>query len=647
MSWNIRINQLKRRISSNYSRLKDNKTKLIVDQILEDFDNDLFLHIYSHLQQINVASQIFSRAISQIATDEFTTETYYRIKFLKVFIELLIIAISQDPINYPLDLTQKITLSKDKFQKVQEEIRVIKKKRFKSLNTLEQLLLKVLEKIDEFYSDIIQLSSWQDLLSFIFEVDLSDKAKGAKKIKQVNIKEQLLSSEFSGSIIDDISKKYDGIITFCMSLLTMISSTEYSEEFNNKLNKILEKLGSSTQIFLLQSRLLKNSNREAEIKDVFTDIHNSISNFLKMSQINVESSKIIEIFNKMKYPNFDHIKIKFESIDITIPELHLILSKPELELYCEVLEKNWKIYTEIYDEIYSTLKDLNMFFNSIIKQSNDIIGKLISRHFQASIPLQDVNRCENAGIHLKSVIATSSTINTHVSDEIMGMKQKFLRKIEEDQRILDEILLKKSKEEEIGENIPEKLRIFTPLLILLHESKLKLISNYVHTASKEEVFLSNRILYTLINIIENIIMILEPIIKKPYNRENLEFYTPIISVIKQYIYKINIFNKFSILLSQISKRLWHLSRKYVLVIGQDPEYLLTPDKIQELIQNIPDVIKREYQQRLLTLDERRNKINIYYEVQELILKIEQYPIQERMWLLPCSEQEFGLCFDNS
>ena len=121
----------------------------------------------------------------------------------------------------------------------------------------------------ENHLEITQLQSWNDLLSLIFQTDTLDQSKGAKKIKQVNIKEQILSNYYSGDFIKKISQEYDGILTFSMTLLTMISSTNFAEKYTPGLNEILESLGGSTQITLLQNRLLTVSNRQKIVETEF------------------------------------------------------------------------------------------------------------------------------------------------------------------------------------------------------------------------------------------------------------------------------------------------------------------------------------------------------------------------------------------
>ncbi|UYP47477.1 hypothetical protein NEF87_003762 [Candidatus Lokiarchaeum ossiferum] len=614
--------------------------------VKEDLEQETFHLLYQHLNQINLLGQIYSRAISKMASDEISDEIYYKIQSLEIFMDLIIIAISEHPLEFPLDISQKIDLKQEKFTNLQEQIRPIKKMQNHSLTTIEHILEYILQNSRQNYKEYSQFLSWEQLVSFVFGTDISDKTKGAKKIEQVNIKEQILYNNLQGPLINEISQKYDGIIAYTMSLLTMISTTDYSDEFNGRLNKILEKLGSSTQITLLQNRLLKTmKHRDTKDKDI-KNIHQNLIEDCKSPSMNCEIEKIERIFGELHFPIIDLENRQLPPLK-DIENFSDIFTSENLLTYFRKLKIFWNEYNEIFQELQATLKDLLDFFNSIIKTTNKITADLFSRGFQASIPLHDIETCERAGIHIKNIAATSSNHKTQVSDKSNDMKLKLLRKMEKEWKNLEKILKKKSMEEDTVTNIGADDKIFSEFLIFFQGAFIRLNQNKVFSGYREEVNIASRILYSIVNVEKNVLDLLKPIENLRFNTENRDEYKPIIYALRQYIEKSKSLIDFIILVSNLAKQLWQLNREYVMLIGEDTEFILSPEKIEDLIKEIPVIIKREFQQRLITSEKRKEKQNYYIELMESISKLKEIPIQQRMWLLPCSENDFDSCVDLS
>ena len=611
---------------------------------MEDLEQETFHLLYQQLNQINLLGQIYSRAISKMASDEISDKIYYQIQSLEIFMDLIIIAISEHPLEFPLDISEKIELKQEKFVDLQEQIRPIKKLQNQSLTTIEHILQFILKEAMENYSEYSQFASWTQLLSFVYGTDTSDATKGAKKIEQVNIKEQILSNNLQGSLITDISYKYDGLISYTMSLLTMVSTTDYSEEFNSRLNKILEKLGSSTQILILQSRLLKTVKLRDVQDEEIKNLHQKIMVDCKSLNLDCDRETINKIFGEFHFPDLDLEEKNLIPLK-NIENFNEIFTTDNFLAYYRKIKLLWNAYDEIFNELLATLKDLLDYFNSIIKTTNGITADLFSKGFQASIPLYDIETCERAGIHIKNIASTSSNLKTQVSDKAIDMKLKLLRKMERDWKTLEKVLKKKSIEEDTVKNIEDKYKVFTKFLTLNQRSLIQLSQNKVFTGYREEVNIASRILYTIVNVEGNVLHLTEPIKDLRFNTENFEAFRPVISALQQYIEKISKFISLALLTSKLSKQLWQLNREYVLMVGEDTEYILSPEKIEALIQDIPNIIKREFQQRLITKEERKKKQQYYSDLLESINNLKMIPIEERKWLLPCSVSDFEFCVD--
>lgn len=167
----------------------------------------------------------------------------------------------------------------------------------------------------------------------------------------------------------------------------------------------------------------------------------------------------------------------------------------------------WSHYKEIFTDIRNSLINFDEFFDKMIRGVNDITADLFAEGFQASIPLQDVETCERAGIHVKNLTATFSSQKTQISDEDFDIKQKLLRKFEDMLHDLQTILRQKTTEEEAIKVEPQ---IFTPLLNIISGLYTQWTENKVLSAFKEEAIMVSRYLQSILNIIESIYKKIKP-----------------------------------------------------------------------------------------------------------------------------------------
>lgn len=80
-----------------------------------------------------------------------------------------------------------------------------------------------------------------------------------------------------------------------------------------------------------------------------------------------------------------------------------------------------------------------------------------------------------------------------------------------------------------------------------------------------------------------------------------------------------------------------MSRDYVLKIGKNAKYIINPDEISKLISDMPKTLKREYMQRLITQEQRKEKMKYYSKVNEIIENLKNIPLSERELLIPYEE----------
>ena len=80
-----------------------------------------------------------------------------------------------------------------------------------------------------------------------------------------------------------------------------------------------------------------------------------------------------------------------------------------------------------------------------------------------------------------------------------------------------------------------------------------------------------------------------------------------------------------------------MNREFALKFGEDPIYLQDPAQITALIQNIPDTLKREVMQRIISSDLKTTKMDVFNDLSMLITNLSEIPADDRALILPYSD----------
>ncbi|MHA1887859.1 MAG: hypothetical protein DRO88_08450 [Promethearchaeia archaeon] len=642
--FNIRIKQLKKRMNSLYGQLSNPLIQQFATQVMEEvfgLDWNEMDEIKSPIQEImiildkiHLLGQIFARGISNLAVEDSRPELYYMLHSLFNLGKIVIRTLADQEIDFDQIDPKQITLSEEKFKNLQNELRPIQKNRNSNITTIEGIVQYVLDNAKKEHEKFEQIQSWNGLLSYIFDVDLEDETKGAKKIKQVNIKELLLSEQAEGPLIENIFQKYDGLLAYTMSMLTMLSNTPFSEKYTPYLNKILEKLGSSTKVILLQGRLTKDFENLHAVEKEIRLLQEKISSKIESIQLDISKELVSNFFDAvLTLPNFSNDANFPDSLE-DIPSYQKISKNNRIKMMLNSLFPKWNYYKDTYLDIRNSLINFNQFFDKIIRGVNDITADLFSEGFQATIPLHDIETCEKAGIHVKNLTATFSTQKTKISDEDFDLKQKLLREFENLLHKLQWVLKQKSTEEEA---IGVEPKIFTPLSKVIAGLYTEWNENNVLSTFKEEAIMVSRYLFSVLKIIKEIYQEIKPFEKLFLNRENFKKLQEAHEFFMDKLSEITMILKVSLFINELTKNLWQLSRDYVIKVGKNDEYINNPEKISNLIENIPKTLKREYLQKLITQEQRKEKMKYYEKVCESIEILKNLPLEERKMLVSYKE----------
>ena len=496
--------------------------------------------------------------------------------------------------------TQRYRFTPKAFKNIREELRPIPKKRNENLTTFEQIITYVLKNEIGEYEKILSLNDLNDLLSYIFGTDVENRGKNVGKIEHVHIKEQILANQLTGDMVEEVSFKYDGLVTFAMSGLTLLSNTSYCDEYSPFLNEMLEKLGSSTKMILVQTRLNRN-----------------IKKFLKLKDLG-------------KY-NFSHEIIKDIQPD-----------KPQFlqDLEDTIQKSLWEEYLQIYEEFIAIFTDLLHFFDNFIKDINNIIADLFSSGFRGSIPSDDIVICEKAGIQIRNLIETSSSKRIKIKDDIVDIHMNLIRIYEQSTEKLDEILQIKSTEEGFTSSIDQSKKKFTSF----YETYKKFYSNVRHLpiiqGYQESIYMGSRILYSSLHVLNELEKLIFPLENYAFNAENLPKFEEIIQFIPEFQLKLTNMEILFSVINRLCTYLFQLNREYVVECGKDPKYLQDANLILEKIKDIPSILKREAQQKLIIAEERDKKLEIFEKLIKEIQKLSEISITHRSWVLAYSISEF-------
>ncbi len=622
------MKQLCRRIEDPSLNFTNQNIIALHQKVCEDISIEKFEQIYEVLNQENILSQIYARAVAKIISEESNEKTIIQLEILNKFAELLIKSLSGKSVNYPISV-DKYPFPNQQFNQLSEELRPIKKKRNQNLTTIEHILLYLINEETQNLTEILEKSTWSDLLSFVFKTDVENRAQGIEKIEYIHIKEQILGNNITGDIVTDISLKYDGIVTYTMSGLTMLATSEYAQEFTPLFNEILQKLGSSTKMILMQTRLQKNITR-------YTQIQEKLNQFSeKCGEFNIGHAKL------------ENFQLSKEILDASIPaypEEFTVLGRDfaqannsDLSLQLTAI---WDEYLNIYDEFLSIFRKLQSFLNSIVSDCNIISATLFSKRFSASLPMYDIERCENAGIHIKNLVETSSSKKMKIDDFIIDIKLKLFRKYEEEFNTINKIITKKVKEEASSNSNTKMDQPFQDMNKELMDFNQKFLKLPVLQGLQEGVIFSTRFLFSILSIFRNLSFLIKPIEKINYCEVNQEEFETLLAILPQYQNKLKNLIYTMEVISKISNYTDRLNREYVLEFAEDSAYILNPSMILTKIEEIPEILKREVQQRLITSEERDMKLEIFEKLLNIVQKFINIPIDHRVWILPFAKDEY-------
>jgi len=299
------------------------------------------------------------------------------------------------------------------------------------------------------------------------------------------------------------------------------------------------------------------------------------------------------------------------------------------------MKEVWAQYSEVYCEIIDGIADLNRYLSSVVNKTNLITADLFSEGFRSSIPRNDIDNCERAGIHIKNISSTSSTKKIDIDEEYYNTKAKLYRRYEEKLETVINNLANKSREELSIRSLPQDKKIFSILFGNLQKTVSMWKKKSVFSGYSEEVIMSSRIIKSLESLLLEIDEGLKPVKNTLYTANKVEEFESIRKVMKKLNIKLRKLNSMVLNVNMITKKLWRLNREYILKISKDPSYFEDVGELKALVESLPSIFKRESQQRLITPAIKEQKIQQYYQLKDMVKELEKnFADSDRALLLP-------------
>ena len=630
----MRLNQLKRTVSSLSSSTDDHQVRLLSNQLLEQYftTENIFGRIYEKLNQINFLGQIYARMASLLVNEDITDALIYKLYGMIKIGKIIIIELSVKDLSLPIDYTLPIKISQSNFEALQDEIKTFKKNENHKITNFEGVFKYLINEAPQLYKQLNTIKTFSNLLGLVFGVDDQEK-ESIKQIEHINIKELLFISELTGELIHKIFNQYDGLLTYTMSLFTMLSKTEYESKFKPLLNSILESLGTSTQIILLQQRLLKSIEKKRINNKQQARLKNEIVNKLMELGVQLEEETLEKIFNFLDQP-YEMQLLGVNKVELAeCGEITTLFSNSSLILFKGQIITFWDEKYEIAFEFSGTLQKITKFFESIIRKTNTITADLFAKGFRAAIPLYDVNTCEKTGIHLKDITATSSTQKINISDLYFDTNLRLYRLYESNWMELKRIVKQKAQEEQAIQSLSEKNRIFSQIYSGLEVMIVQWSADRVFNGRSEEVVIASRILFSVVQLLQQMWNAVIPFRGELLSNETLSDFQRVSEMLREYWIRFQRIYRLSLIINKIGRNIWYLNRELVITVGEEEKYFKHPETIQELIADIPNVLKQEYRQKLITKEIRLQKNDIYNELLANIEELSIIPAEDRDLLM--------------
>ncbi|MHA1730513.1 MAG: hypothetical protein ACTSU5_01140 [Promethearchaeota archaeon] len=587
-------------------------------------------------------NNLLSRELRRLMNEAVDLDVVAQVVAMRVFAGVLVAAMGGER---GFDPSKAKTLS--------EDIRSMKKNANQRVVSLAGILDVLTKRARERIRDLAGIGTDLDnLLELVYGVK-RDGNGGAEQFKATGPRELILEYGLRGELPERILAQFSGIVTYSMSILTMVSGSGNPEfqVYVDQLNKLLGTLGEGTQATIFSQRLSRLLVRRSKLKDELEAAWAKLVETAAAQGIELGSAGS-ELRRLAADPPFDAAKgpgngIGGEHGADVVPTFTSSLPSacraPRLLPDTKKVEQLLLGIHQQNQELSLVLRDFGSFIGDLVDKVNRITAELFARGFKARLPVQDVEECEAAGIHLKNIVDSSETGRFQVDDYYFDQKIKMIRAYDDIVGKVLKSLETRVREEEVV--LHGEPGVLGGVLRRFREVSTRWQAEGVLDGASEEVLLTIRLLASATAIWSRLHVELgrlnDYLGNVPLNRvflEGDESVGVILRKMARLAGRLESLDSLAGVLKAISGHLRGVNPSFPFIFAEDVGYVRDPAKFRGFLEGVPGDLKRQAAQRVITRDDLDRKTRSLEEALELIGELEAFPAKKRNLLLPIKKK---------
>lgn len=609
---------------------------LLVDLLGKEDSPGLLERADTLFQDAPELNQVISRELRKLMSEELVPAMLLKVAAMGVFARVVLAAFGGEENFDPRAVGDKA-----------EWINTLQKNQNARIVTFRGILTYLVEGAPEHGREILGIEDFPGLIEHVYGISLAED-KGVKEFKETGPRELIMEYQLEGALPRAILEKFSGLITYSMSILTMVSGHPELQKYAEALDSTLSALGTGTQVTIFSQRLSRALEDRADAAQQMDAVW---AGFLEKAETRgIPVKNLTKILHN--YPTerqFDGIipvedsteeKTAIRQFLLAIPKaLHVGHFIPDIKR----VEQFMRAINARNREISLVLSDFHAFLDGLIKKVNQLTSELFARGFKARLPVQDVEQCEAAGIHLHTIV-DSATCGGSFDDILYDEKVRLIREFDRLELRVKKALGRRSQEEQLAIKNPEK-QALTRVARVLRQTRAKWEGQGYFEARSEEILYLLRVL-TSVNALWRAVHVelgtIEDVTKGiPLNKGLLQTNRALkatIESLQERARDVEAFDALLDILKPLSHHLVEVNPMYSHLFMKDPEYLADPETLETFLEPTPATLKRELAQRLYTKERYDTKVASFAQVQALLEELKALPSTTRGLLKVVDEE---------
>jgi hypothetical protein len=366
---------------------------------------------------------------------------------------------------------------------------------------------------------------------------------------------------------------------------------------------------------LLSQRLQQFLRRRAELREQVLDVRAKIAEFAESNGL--DFSKGLALVDKVlaNHP-FDEVVTCVDPIteDPRFAGMFRRIHSTTLESNCE---RNANLYLITEKEVSQALSEIVDFLDDLIRSVNEVTAALFARGFKAVLPINDIEECESAGIHLRNIaeVGASQKVEASTSGAYFSEIVPLVRTYDDLRANLENVLTPRLKEE--GISFQDQRKPVTAGWHRVVNAHRRMQRNNLLSFRETEGILGRRFLRSLNAILEQILAMAsalnEDLGKKTLNKVALQEMPSVAEYVTQIFSNANHLSRLELYFEAVKAcfdELYQVNKVIVHELACNTSALVDPTPIlEERFPAFERELNIEKQQRVLTPEQADAKLN--------------------------------------